>query len=230
MDYDYRNRAGAGYDSQLPMYGRSSSTATPPSHSHPMYAPPSQSHNTPASYPRFAQHLANNLTGRNPSASFHHPSSLPSSNGIGIKVAIKPEYRITPPPQLSSQIRDIPRSSFQFDFDFEKKILAEAEKDTQNWSGLVGPESVLTQMPEQTSQGSSGDAIANKYIVSGLNRDVVPLAIANFGDNPTKVREFEDHYNRLRDMGFSSNSVGEALLMFDNDTEKALAYLLNSTS
>ncbi|VFQ58274.1 unnamed protein product [Cuscuta campestris] len=85
-------------------------------------------------------------------------------------------------------------------------------------------------MSRQTSPGSSGDPIADKYITSGLNRDAVPLAVANFGDNPTKVREFADHYTRLRDMGFSSNAVGEALLMFDNDTEKALAYLLNNSS
>ncbi|VFQ73027.1 unnamed protein product [Cuscuta campestris] len=228
MDYDYRNRAGAAYDSQLPIYGRPSSTASPPSHSHPMYAPPGQPHHPPALHPRIGQHLSSHLAGRN-SASFHRPSSAPS-NGTGIRVAIKPEYRITPPPQLSSQIRDIPHSFFQFDFDFERKILAEAEKDSQNWSGLVDSGSIVTNMSRQTSPGSSGDPIADKYIASGLNRDAVPLAVANFGDNPTKVREFADHYTRLRDMGFSSNAVGEALLMFDNDTEKALAYLLNNSS
>nr|GMC82168.1 homeobox protein slou-like [Ipomoea batatas] len=229
MDYDYRNRAGAAYDSQLPVYGRPPSTSTPPSsHPHPMYAPPSQHHHPPGLYPRVGQHPINSLPGRNP-PSFHHTSSSPSANGIGIRVVIKPEYRITPPPHLSAQIRDIPRSSFQFDFDLERKILAEAEKDNQNWAGL-GLENVLPKMPERTSQGSTGDPIANKYISSGLNREAVPLAVANFGDNPTKVKEFADHYTRLRDMGFPSNKVADALLMFDNDTEKALAYLLNNPS
>lgn len=31
---------------------------------------------------------------------------------------------------------DIPRSNFQFDFEVERKIFAEAEKDIPNWSRL----------------------------------------------------------------------------------------------
>lgn len=27
----------------------------------------------------------------------------------------------------------------------------------------------------------------NKYIAFGLNREIVPLAVANYGDNPNKV-------------------------------------------
>lgn len=45
-----------------------------------------------------------------------------------------------------------------------------------------------------------------------------------------QVREFVNGFTILREMGFSSNSVAEALLMYDNDTDKALAYFLNSSS
>lgn len=31
-------------------------------------------------------------------------------------------------------------------------------------------------------------------------------------------------------MGFSSNNVAEVLLMYDNDTDKALAHFLNNAS
>ncbi|TQD94636.1 hypothetical protein C1H46_019881, partial [Malus baccata] len=95
--------------------------------------------------------------------------------GLGIRVTIKPEYRITPP-------------------------------------------------------GSGADPVVSKYIASGLSREAVLLAVANYGDNPTKVREFVNAFTLLREMGFSPNAVAEALMMYDNDTDKALAHFLNSSS
>lgn len=44
-----------------------------------------------------------------------------------------------------------------------------------------------------------------------------------------QVQEFVNGYTLLREMGFSSNSVAEALLMYDNDTDKALAHFLSSS-
>ena len=163
-------------------------------------------------------------------SSFHQNFSPSSSSGLGIRVALKPKYRITPPPQLSPQVGDIPRSNFQFDFEFERKILAEAEKENMNWSKL-GLEN-LSSKPIETSSstGANSDPVVSKYIASGLSREAVTLAVANYGDNPTKVREFVTGYNLLREMGFSSNNVAEALLMYDNDTDKALAHFLNSSS
>ncbi|KAK4350924.1 hypothetical protein RND71_030237 [Anisodus tanguticus] len=217
MEYGFRDRNGLPYATQLPMYGRSATTAPQP---HPMYggqAPPDH-------YPRVGQHSGN----RNPHFNHHTPS--PSSNsGIGIRVAIKPEYRITPPPQLSTQMGDIPRSAFNFNFDLEKRILAEAEKESQNWSRL-GLENLPSRMPEQTNMGFTGDPIMNKYGTSGFNREAVAIAVANYGDNPIKVKEFAEAYTLLKEMGFSSNSVADALLMNDNDKDKAAAQLLGSSS
>lgn len=45
-----------------------------------------------------------------------------------------------------------------------------------------------------------------------------------------QVKEFANGYTLLREMGFSSNSVVEALLMYDNDTDKAVAHFLNSST
>lgn len=133
---------------------------------------------------------------------------------------------------------DIPHSRFQFDFDFEKKVLAEAEKENQNWSRFASenvPSRTAEHMPPLTHSPAPArapyvDPVVSKYIASGLNREAVPLAVANFGDNPTKVREFVNGYTLLREMGFASNNVAEALLMFDNDTDRALAHFLNSSS
>ncbi|XP_010261469.1 PREDICTED: uncharacterized protein LOC104600297 isoform X1 [Nelumbo nucifera] len=217
MDYDFRNRAGPPYDSHNSMYRPNASSS---SSSHP--------HHGSSLYPRVGQpgHAVIPPASR---TTPHHQIASPSL-GLGIRVAIKPEYRITPPPQLSPQMEDIPRSTFQFDFEFEKKILAEAEKESQNWSKLV-----LENLPSRgtesiSSLGSAADPVVSKYIASGLNREAVALAVANYGDNPTKVREFVNGYNLLSEMGFSSNSVVEALAMYDNDTEKALAHFLNNPS
>ncbi|EEF49007.1 uncharacterized protein LOC8277051 [Ricinus communis] len=222
MDYDFRNRTtGSSYDSQTPMY-RTTSSSTPSGH--PMYGQ--------SLYPRIGQqqgHTPVPPVGRH--SSYHQSSAPPpSSSGLGIRVSVKPEYRITPPPQLAPQMGDIPRSNFQFHFDLERRILAEAEKDIQNWSKL-GLENLPSKTTESTSSlGSAADPVVSKYIASGLNREAVPLAVANYGDNPTKVREFVNGFSLLREMGFSANNVAEALLMYDNDTDKALTHFLNSSS
>ncbi|XP_047339995.1 uncharacterized protein LOC124943540 [Impatiens glandulifera] len=186
---------------------------------------------TSSLYPRpgVSGHSVNQpFTGR--TSSSHHNSSS-ASPGLGIRVALKPEYRITPPPQLSPQFGDIPRSIFQFDFDLEMKILAEAEKENPNWNKLV-LENIPSNntAPTASSLGSVTNPVINKYIASGLNREAVPFAVAHYGDNPTKVKEFVNGYKMLREMGFSSKNVAEALILYENDPEKSLAHFLNSAS
>ncbi|XVF09997.1 hypothetical protein REPUB_Repub07fG0146200 [Reevesia pubescens] len=219
MDYDYRNKTGSPYEAQIPMYRQQPTSSG--SHSHPMYGQP------PSLYPKMGQPGHTLVPPAPRTSSFHQTSS----SGFGIRVALKPEYRITPPPQMSPQVGDIPRSNFQFDFEFERKILAEADKETMNWSrlGLDNLPSHSKPTQSTSSPGANSDPLVSKYIASGLNRDAVTVAVANYGDNPTKVREFVNGYNLLREMGFASNNVAEALLMYDNDTDKALAHFLNSS-
>ncbi|XVF53467.1 hypothetical protein PTKIN_Ptkin05aG0101300 [Pterospermum kingtungense] len=220
MDYDFRNRTGPPYNSQIPMYTSSSSIMPSP---HPMYG------STPL-YPKIGQPAHTVVPPAPRTSSFHHASSLSFSSGLGIRVNLKPEYGITPPPQLSPQLGDIPRSNFQFDFDFESKILAEADKESINWSRL-GLDNLPPKPPQSTSSpGANSDPVVSKYIASGLSREAVTVAVANYGDNPTKVREFVNGYNLLQEMGFSAKNVAEALLMYDNDTDKALAHFLNGSS
>ncbi|XP_043722970.1 uncharacterized protein LOC122670074 [Telopea speciosissima] len=225
MDSDYKNRGVSAYDSHVQMYRTTSTSSsnTSTSTSHPQYG------SSPL-YPRLGQSGHNVIPPTARGSSFHQ-SSAPSSSssGFGIRVQIKPEFRITAPPQLS-QVRDVPRSTFQFDFDLEKRVLAEAEKENPNWSRLVMEHISSKPVESSPSLGSSAiDPVVSKYIASGLSREAVPIAVANYGDNQTKVREFVNAYNLLREMGFSSNSVAEALAMYDNDTDKALAYFLNSS-
>ncbi|TKY74137.1 Ubiquitin-associated/translation elongation factor EF1B, N-terminal [Spatholobus suberectus] len=171
---------------------------------------------------------------RPPPSPMYRPSPYqqnpPPSSGLGVRVGIKPEYRITPPPHLSSPAGDNPRSNFQFDFGLERKILAEAEKDNPNWSKF-GSENILTKVSDSsTSKVTALDPIVSKFIAMGLSREAVPIAVENYGDNPTKVQEFVNGYTVLREMGFSSNSVAEALVMNDNHTDRALAHFLSGSS
>ncbi|XP_061355193.1 uncharacterized protein LOC133299719 isoform X2 [Gastrolobium bilobum] len=200
MDYDFRTRPPP-YDPP----------ATPPT-----YAPP-------PSYPKIGGPHGHSVAR---SSNHHRQTSAPSSSpGMGIRIFIKPEYRITPPPHLSSHSGDIPHSNFQFDFGLERKILAEANKENPNWSKF-GMENLPTKVTESASpKVSVSDPIVSKYISMGLSREAVLIAIAKYGDNPTK--EFVNGYTLLREMGFSSTSVAEALVMHDNDTDKALAHFLN---
>ncbi|KOM41435.1 hypothetical protein LR48_Vigan04g163300 [Vigna angularis] len=150
--------------------------------------------------------------------------------GFGVRVAIRPEYRITPPPHLSPHAGDNPRSNFQFEFELERKILAEADKDNPNWSKF-GSENIPTKVSDSsTAKVPAVDSIMSKFIAMGLSQEAVPIAVENYGDDPTKVQEFVKGYTLLREMGFSSNSVAEALVMNDNRTDRALAHFLNGSS
>ncbi|PIA34477.1 hypothetical protein AQUCO_03700030v1 [Aquilegia coerulea] len=221
MDYDFRNKA-TPYDTHIPMYRPTTTTSSSPSpHISSFYPKVGQQQQQP---PLRSSSFHQNLPPPPP------PSSSSSSAGMGIRVTIKPEYRINPPPQLSPHVGEIPRITFQFDFDFERKVLAEAEKETPNWSRLGLDNGQLRTAEPISSPGPVRDPVVSKYIASGLSREAVPLAVANYGDNPSKVQEFVNGYNLLREMGFSSSKVAEALAMYDNDTDKALAYFLNNSS
>lgn len=45
-----------------------------------------------------------------------------------------------------------------------------------------------------------------------------------------QVQEFANGFTVIREMGFPTNAVAEALFMFDNDTDKALSHLLHGSS
>ncbi|CAM8944828.1 hypothetical protein QQ045_014770 [Rhodiola kirilowii] len=210
MNYDYRNTTSAPYTS-----------LNPPAHSRPSNHQPTHG----SLYPTVGHPASPSY-----SSSHHQPAAPSSSSGLGIRVAMKPEYRITPPPQMLSQSGDIPRSTFEFDFQLEKRIMAEVDKDPHNWSRVVSD--LFPTKPQEATSSAAGlgrDPIVSKYIATGLRGEAVPLAVANYGDNPTKVKEFVEGYNCLREMGFSSNNVAEALVMYDNDTDKAIAHFLSGS-
>lgn len=167
-------------------------------------------------YPRIAQPVGP-VANRAPAPVSH---SSPTS-GTGIRVAIKPEYRVGPAVQLmSSQNADVPRSLFNFDFELERKILAEAGRESQGW------DSVRASGEASPAVGSAEELIYAKYVGMGLNKEAVILGVTIFGDVQNKVLDFVSSYTLLREMGFPSISVAGALAMYDNDRERALAHFV----
>ncbi|CAM0872402.1 unnamed protein product [Alopecurus aequalis] len=133
---------------------------------------------------------------------------------------------------------EVPRSTFNFDFEYERKILAEAEKENPNWGKFVVERQ--TPPPQQQPQPPRGprhttsttsmvapvDPVVEKYISMGLGREAVSFAVLNYGDNPTKVKEFVKSYNALHEMGFTTPNVPELLAIHDNNPDKVIQHLV----
>jgi hypothetical protein len=148
---------------------------------------------------------------------------MPTAANGGIRVTIKPEYRVAPAVQLSPQNVEVPRSNFTFDFDLERKIIEEAERG--NWErGSRG--SVHSQSNGIASTSAAHeDPVVSKYVATGLPRDAVQLGVATFGDVQNKVLDFCSHFAVMKEMGFAPEAISGALAMFDNDRDKAIAQL-----
>ncbi|KAJ6376023.1 hypothetical protein OIU77_000904 [Salix suchowensis] len=205
MEYDFRNRTSSPHDTQSSMY-RSS---MPPTRAPPQPTtapPPSHPMYGPSLYPRVSQpsHIVI------PPVPRHHSFSQTILLLLSFLRIRDSRYDKTGVPHHSSATTD-----------------AAKRRDSTE---LLDLENLPSKPLESTpSTGPIADPVVRKYIASGLSREIVPLAVANYGDNPTKVQEFVTGYTLLREMGFSSNSVAEALLRYENDTDKALAHFLNSS-
>ncbi|CAM6042699.1 unnamed protein product [Sphagnum compactum] len=215
MEYDYRKGGGqsrsqsssSGYDAAR--YNRL------------------QSNNSSSSlYPRIAQPVGPSVNRPPPPPTIATSSS--SSSGTGIKVTIKPIYRVAPPVQLLPQGGEVPRSLFQFDFDLERCILAEAESPGQqpSYSRIRADHSRLAN-GASASLAEVDDPAGGKYIAMGLNKEAVVMAIRTLGDVQNKVLDFCPSYDRLREMGFQPDAVAAALVKSDIDFEQSLAHLVS---
>ncbi|KAF8698174.1 hypothetical protein HU200_035691 [Digitaria exilis] len=231
MEYDFRGRQGSG------SYGGPPPGSAPGGSSlYPRVGQPSHGGGgggAAAASPRVAPYHHGPGGGSGSSAPIVTPlapTSSAASSKVGIQVAIKPEFRISPPPQLPPQMVEIPRSTFNFDFEYEKRILAEAEKENPSWSKFVVERQAPPPVPQQPRPASSGDPVVDKYVAMGLGREAVSFAVLNYGDNPAKVKEFVRSYNILHEMGFTSSNVPELLAIHDNDPDKVIQRLLSSPS
>ncbi|KAH7434028.1 hypothetical protein KP509_07G097700 [Ceratopteris richardii] len=174
---------------------------------------------SPYAYPQLAQPVGPPY-GRPPP-----PVPTNAPNRTGIRVTLKPEYRLASPPELLPLMDEIPQSTFQFDFSVERRILEEARKESITFTGSSRRPSSLNRISEAASTGAAEDPVVSKYMSMGLNREAVVLAITTYGDVQTKVMDFVKSYERLREMGFQPAKIADALGRYDNDMERASAHL-----
>ncbi|KAF3789164.1 hypothetical protein EJ110_NYTH09771 [Nymphaea thermarum] len=103
-----------------------------------------------------------------PNLSIRELASIPARLLAGhLPFLLPSRFLRQPHPELSPQMAEIPRSTFQFDFDLERKILAEAEKDGQNWSSMVVENEPTSRTPETSSLTGHWDSPASSKRGSG---------------------------------------------------------------
>nr|CAB3467092.1 unnamed protein product [Digitaria exilis] len=232
MEYDFRGRQGSG------SYGGPPPGSAPGGSSlYPRVGQPSHGGGgggAAAASPRVAPYHHGPGGGSGSSAPIVTPlapTSSAASSKVGIQVAIKPEFRISPPPQLPPQMVEIPRSTFNFDFEYEKRILAEAEKENPSWSKFVVERQAPPPVPQQASYivPSTPFYWINKVLPKLVSFALPPfLCFVDVIDG--MVKEFVRSYNILHEMGFTSSNVPELLAIHDNDPDKVIQRLLSSPS
>jgi len=211
MEYDYGRSSGQGSGGFGPLYqGRTGSG----------YA---QANNNAGSYyPRVGQ---SSMGRAPPQAPLMSSPSFPSgTSGTSIKVTMKPMYRVGPPAELRMQSREVPRSSFQFEFDLERRILAEAE--LQRNPHLRASTAQTSQANGEANLAEVEDATVAKYLDMGHNKEAIQYGLQTYGDDQTKILDFCPSYNRIREMGFPGDRVARALATYDNDEEQAISSLV----
>ncbi|GBG67206.1 hypothetical protein CBR_g84869 [Chara braunii] len=84
------------------------------------------------------------------------PPSVPSGGGVGIRVRIKPEYRMAPSVELSPLDGDIPRSTFHFDFALERQVLAGDGDHSPDFPPSASPTASVQLGMERDHKGLDG--------------------------------------------------------------------------
>lgn len=76
---------------------------------------------------------------------------------------------------------EIPRSNFQFDFEFEKIVLAEAVKENPNWSrlGIENLPAAAAAAPPPRATQSHSNYVSVRFIIVCLSISSVPSLVAD---------------------------------------------------
>ena len=175
------------------------------------------------------------------------PAAMQQALGAGIRLAVPPEFSLTPPrgvPSVGEEPTATEDAAFESRFDVrrERDVLREecggegtdagasgrdAGGRADGHDGVGGP----SGSNDPTSLDATVRRIArepdsaeiDKYTRAGYPRDAVVHAVAMWGDDESKVVDFCEGFRRGTEMGLDGPTLAGALAACDNDVERAVA-------
>eukprot|EP00192_Tetraselmis_astigmatica_P025444 CAMPEP_0117650222 /NCGR_PEP_ID=MMETSP0804-20121206/1424_1 /TAXON_ID=1074897 /ORGANISM="Tetraselmis astigmatica, Strain CCMP880" /LENGTH=186 /DNA_ID=CAMNT_0005456079 /DNA_START=472 /DNA_END=1032 /DNA_ORIENTATION=- len=169
-----------------------------------------------------------NTTAMAAAATNPYTPSTPTSGGSDarVRVEIASAYRSEPPVPLTS-IESIPDSSnFQFDFEYERKVVKNADlKSEDPLEEMIG-EGLGASEPHDPFLTA-----VNEYKQMGFPHDAACMAVGMYGIDGSQqddALDFCKNYPRLKEMGFPPQTIAGALYMNKNDVQAATEQLMSS--
>ena len=180
------------------------------------------------------------------------PAAMQQALGAGIRLAVPPEFSLTPPrgvPSVGEEPTATEDAAFESRFDVrrERDVLreecgvegADAGASGRDAAGRADGQLQNTGTNDRdrdrdrdpTSLDATVRRIArepdapeiDKYKRAGYPRDAATLAVAMWGDDESKVVDFCEGFARGTEMGLDGPTLAGALAACDNDVERAVA-------
>ena len=175
------------------------------------------------------------------------PAAMQQALGAGIRLAVPPEFSLTPPrgvPSVGEEPTATEDAAFESRFDVrrERDVLREECGGEGTDAGASGRDAdgradgqasggCSTRSNDPTSLDATVRRIArepdppeiDKYTRTGYPRDAVLYAVATWGDDESKVVDFCEGFRRGAEMGLDGPTLAGALAACDNDVERAVA-------
>ena len=191
-------------------------------------------------------HRSSSQSSRRASASVSL-ADMQQALGAGIRLAIPPEFSLTPPrgvPSVGEEPTATEDAVFESRFDVrrERDVLREECGGEGTDAGASGRDAdgradgqasggCSTRSNDPTSLDATVRRIArepdppeiDKYTRTGYPRDAVLYAVATWGDDESKVVDFCEGFRRGAEMGLDGPTLAGALAACDNDVERSVA-------
>lgn len=180
------------------------------------------------------------------------PAAMQQALGAGIRLAVPPEFSLTPPrgvPSVGEEPTATEDAAFESRFDVrrERDVLreecgvegADAGASGRDAAGRADGQLQNTGTNDRdrdrdrdpTSLDATVRRIArepdapeiDKYKRAGYPRDAATFAVAMWGDDESKVVDFCEGFARGTEMGLDGSTLAGALAACDNDVERAVA-------
>ncbi|CAL8463492.1 g3026 [Coccomyxa elongata] len=155
-----------------------------------------------------------------------------SQNFPLLRVQIADQYRTLPPVMVSPGLDNIQQSTFSYNFDYERRVEAEATAAATQGSASGNPYQNVSsnQVTASIQVEDPWTSQILKYTEMGFSREEACMALAALGtdsDIDDKFMDFCKNYRELESMGFPKAIIAGALIAHMDDfaaaTEACLA-------